>query len=100
MKQLWTELSGRLLTKPITIFGDNQLTIAVTKNPHFHGHSKHDGIKYISFVRDRVAAERMIKIEYCPTSEMIADVLMKGLSKVQFVKLREMIGLDKCSDSQ
>ena len=70
----------------------------MTKNPRFHGRSKHFGIKY-HFVRDQVA-EGTIKIEYCPTSEMIADMLTKGLPKVQFVKLREMIGLDKCSDSE
>ena len=95
LKQLSTELTGKDPAEPTVIFEDNQSAIAMTRNPRFHGRSKHVGIKY-HFVRDKVT-EGAIKVKYCPTTEMIADVLTKGLPKAQFVKIREMIGL---SDSE
>ena len=68
----------------------------MTKNPQFHGRSKHIEIKY-HFVRDKVA-EGIVEIQYCPTTEMIADMLTKALPKDVFAKLRVMIGLNDCSD--
>ena len=70
----------------------------MSRSPQFDDRSKHIRIKY-HFVRDQVT-EGTIKLKYCPTTEMVADMLTKGLPKDQFMKLREMIGLDKCSDSQ
>ena len=88
MKQLCTELTGKDPAEPV-IFEDNQSAIAMTRNPRFHGRSKHVGIKY-HFVRDKVT-EGTIKVKYCSTTEMIADVLTKGLTKglpkAQFVKI-------------
>ena len=39
-----------------------------------------------------------IELKYCKSDEMIADMLMKGISKRQFAKLRNMIGLRNISD--
>jgi hypothetical protein len=44
------------------------------------------------FIKDRVATGDVV-INYCPTSDMIADVLTKPLSRVLFEKFREMMGL-------
>ena len=62
-----------------TIFEDNQSAIGMTKNPQFHGRSKHIAIKY-HFVRDQVG-KGTVKLKYCPTKEMVADMLTKGLPK-------------------
>ena len=91
MRRLSAELIGRPPAGATTIFEDNQSAISMTKNPQFHGRSKHISIKY-HFVRDQVT-DGTIKVEYCPTTEMIADMLTKGLSKEQFTKLRRMVGL-------
>ena len=96
MRQLSAELNGKLPTEAIVIFEYNQSAIAMTKNPQFHGRSKHIEIKY-HFIRDKVA-EGIVKIQYCPTTEMIADMLTKALPKDVFAKLRVMIGLNYCSD--
>ena len=85
MRQLSAELNGKLPTEAIVIFEDNQSAIAMTKNPQFHGRSKHIEIKY-HFVRDKVA-EGIVEIQYCPTTEMIADMLTKALPKDVFAKL-------------
>uniref|UniRef100_A0A1X7TJD0 Copia protein n=1 Tax=Amphimedon queenslandica TaxID=400682 RepID=A0A1X7TJD0_AMPQE len=63
----------------------------MTKNPQFHSRSKHIGIKY-HYARQQVK-EGNIEIVYCPTEEMVADMLTKGLSQDKFVKFREMAGV-------
>lgn len=56
----------------ITVFDDSLSAIAMTKNPQFHGIMKHIAIKY-HFIREEV--ERgTIKLQYCQTDDMIADV--------------------------
>ena len=98
MRQLTADLNGEPATEPTVVFEDNQAAIAMAKNPQFHGRSKHILIKY-HFVRDKVN-DGMINISYCPTTEMIADMLTKGLPTGTFNKLRKMIGLEVCSGSE
>ena len=83
---------------PMVIHEDNQSAIAMTKSPQFHRRSKHISIKY-HFIRD-VVMDGRVEVKYCPTQEMVADMLTKGLPKNVFVKLHAMIGLVKCSGSE
>ena len=46
----------------------------------------------------RTINDNNIKLKYCPTSNMIADMLTKGLGKIQFEKLREMAGIVPLKD--
>lgn len=88
------ELTATLENRPqrsVVLFEDNQSAIAMTKNPQFHGRSKHISIKY-HFIRNQVD-ERVIDLKYCPTQDMIADMMTKGLSKEQFTTLRSMAGV-------
>ena len=61
----------------------------MVKNPVFHGRTKHIGIRY-HFVREHVK-KKNVEIVYCPSKEMIADMLTKGLSQVKFETLRELL---------
>ena len=79
LRQLNTELGGAT-TEPLTIYEDNQSTISMTRNPQFHGRSKHIAIKY-HFIREHVS-NGTVRLEYCPTKDMIADMLTKGLPQV------------------
>ena len=81
MRQLTDEL-GNGPTEATTIFEDNQSAICMAKNPQFHGGAKHIGIKY-HFIREQISSGT-VKLEYCPTKEMIADMLTKGLHRDQF----------------
>ena len=62
---------------PTTIFEDNQGAIDLSKNPKHHNGTKHIDICH-HFVRERVASKE-VAVSYCPTDEMTADVLTKGL---------------------
>ena len=75
----------------MTIYEDNQSAINMSKNPNYHGRAKHIDIKH-HFVRNQVD-KNTVKIVYCSTNDMVADLLTKGLPKGQFVKLRELTGV-------
>ena len=78
-------------TGPMVILEDNQAAIGMAKNAQYHGRAKHIDIKY-HFIREHVA-NAAVKLEYCRTEEMIAGIFTKGLSAVQFTKLRKMLGV-------
>ena len=46
----------------------------------------------IIFVREQVGSGKL-KLKYCKTNDMIADMMTKGLSGEQFEKLRLMAGM-------
>ena len=72
------------------LFEDNQGSIALAKNPKDHSRAKHIDIKY-HFVRHAVE-EKSIQFIYCPTENMMADILTKGLPKPKFEQLRPFLG--------
>ena len=78
-------------SQPILILEDNQSAISMAKNPQFHGRSKHINIKY-HFIQEQVNSGK-IRLEYCPTEEMLADMLTKGIGSEKFEKLRRLCGM-------
>ena len=70
---------------------DNQSTICIAKGTNPYGKTKHISIKY-HFVRYLVK-ENSIKLVYCHTSEMLADLFTKPIACEKFVKLRHMVGM-------
>jgi len=92
LKMLLTELSVDVVeTTGVTVLQDNQAAIPFSQNPKYFSRAKHLDIRFY-FVREKVHAGE-ISIEYCPTKEMVADVLTKAISEKQFVCLREMLGV-------
>ena len=89
-KKLLSELADQP-DGPVTILEDNQSSIAMAKNPKFHGRAKHIDVKH-HFIREQVT-NGLVELRYCPTNEMFADILTKGLSLQQFASLREKAGL-------
>ena len=90
LRQLTSDL-GSPPKAQMTLFEDNQSAIAMSKNPQFHGRTKHVEIKH-HFIREQVN-EGNVKLEYCPSEEQTADMFTKGLSREQFCRLRSKAGI-------
>jgi hypothetical protein len=72
----------RPLTFPTTLLCDNQSAIALTRDGVYHARSKHIDVRFL-FIRD-VVSRGLIKLIYCPTNEMTADILTKTLARPKF----------------
>ena len=90
LQQLMSDLM-HLSKREMVIFEDNQSAICVAKNQQTSGRMKHIDIKY-HFVCELVEAG-MIKLVYCSTEQMIADMLTKALAIQQFEKLHKLTGV-------
>ena len=66
----------------------------MAKNPVNHERTKHIDIRY-NFLRERVE-NKTISVKYMETTEMLADILTKGLPRDQHRKLCEEIGIMDC----
>ena len=65
------------------IYEDNQGTIALAKNPVSRQRCKYIDIKY-NFVRSTVKNGEVF-LEYCPTDQMVADLMTKPATKVKLL---------------
>jgi Reverse transcriptase (RNA-dependent DNA polymerase)/gag-polypeptide of LTR copia-type/Integrase core domain/GAG-pre-integrase domain/Domain of unknown function (DUF4219) len=77
--------------EPLMINEDNQSVLAVAKNPVYHSKTKHIDVCY-HFTREAVASGH-IRLQYCCSNDMVADILTKPLSKSRFQTLCLMLGL-------
>ena len=55
-------------------------------------HVSKEGEMFFVFFHEKVK-NKNVEIVYCPTEDMIADMLTKGLSQDKFKKLPEIIGI-------
>lgn len=85
MRRILTDLH-LVQEHPTTIYCDNNSTISMTKNPVFHARTKHIEIRH-HYIRDLVQ-DGQVELQFCPTSEQIADIFTKALSTASFVALR------------
>ena len=91
LRCLLSDLSSQPLSDPTIIHEDNNGAIELSKNAKNHNRTKHIDIAY-HFTRERVQAGEL-EIVYCRTGDMTADVMTKGLGRVQFQKLRNSMGV-------
>nr|GFB66648.1 zinc finger, CCHC-type [Tanacetum cinerariifolium] len=90
LKRLLSKLTHSEEEK-VTIRVDNKSTIALMKNPVFHGRSKHINTKY-HFIRECVERED-IQVEFVNGEYQKANILTKALLKIKFVTMRQLIEL-------
>lgn len=81
---------GEAVKNPVQIFEDNQSCIKMLTS-HGEKRSKHIDTKF-HFVKD-LAERNEIRVTYCPTETMLADILTKPLTRVKLEQLREQIGI-------
>ncbi len=79
---------GMSATDPIHVFGDNQGSIAMAKNPVNHAAAKHIQLRH-HFIREKVE-NGDIHLEYLNTLKMLADAQTKALHKVSLYNLRDV----------
>ena len=81
---------------PTTLMEDNQGAIAIANNPVNHARTKHIDIRY-HYIRQCIL-EGIVKVHYCSTENMYADMFTKPLPKGKFEMLRIGIGLRQFRD--
>ena len=94
MRRLMTDI-GFGDAKPTVIHEDNNGAIDLSKNPKHHNRTKHIDIAY-HFTRERVESNEL-SVQYCCTSDMVADAFTKGIGRVQFEKFRDLMGVESVS---
>ena len=82
--------------KKVIIRVDNKSAIALTKNPVFHGRSKHIHRRF-HFIRECVEKEQ-VEVDHVPESEQRADILTKSLGRIKFKEMRILIGVEDMSE--
>ena len=84
--------NNNLKDEPLTdLFSDNQSAIALAKNPVSHARAKHIDLRHY-FVREAIQ-DKVIWVQYIPTTEMTADSLTKALEREKHKKCTARIGM-------
>lgn len=94
LQELLAKVTGELCEK-VKIRVDNKSAIALTKNPVFHGRSKHIHRRY-HFIRECVENEQ-VEVEHVPGNVQKADILTKALGRIKFKEMRDFIGVKDVS---
>jgi transposase InsO family protein len=76
---------------PTTLFEDNQGAQATANNPTSHQRMKHVDVRF-HFIREQVANGE-VRIQYCPTSQNVADILTKPLSAEVIARHKQSLGV-------
>ena len=84
----------RPLAAPTILYSDNQSAIALARDNQYHSRTKHIDIRS-HFIREAVK-NGILTLNYCPTDDMVADILTKALPAVKITKLSKMLGLGSC----
>ena len=91
LSNIYTFTTSRTCSRLVKILADNQGAIKMAKNDSSGTRTKHIDIKY-HFVRDS-HAKNLFTLEYCPTTDMAADILTKPLERTLLNKHCKSLGL-------
>ena len=87
--QLLNGMDPQQRYEPVKILGNNQDVITLFKDPVNRQRCKHIDIKY-HFIRDALHKKK-IEIIYCPTTDMIADIMTKPLTKLKLERFKRLL---------
>ena len=80
---------------PMVIHEDNQAVIAISASGRkLSSRTKHFETSFFA-IREHID-NGTIKVIYCPSTDMLADILTKPLAIVLFALLRAAIGIEPC----
>lgn len=89
LRQLLIDM-GEFVGEPITIYEDNQGCIRLIESDRSGARTKHIDVCHHQ-LRD-LREKKIIELEYCPSEEMLADMLTKPLPREPFFKMRKLLG--------
>ena len=89
--RLLREQLGMDVSSPMVLMEDNAAAQRIAETGRRSQRSKHFRVREF-WINEKVKDKTFI-IKHCPTTEMVADIMTKPLSKVPFEKLRTMMGL-------
>ncbi len=76
---------------PTVLYSDSQNVLSIAKDSVFHECTKHIGVHY-HFIWQTIE-QGHIKLLYCPTDDMIANIFTKPLACLKFKKFTEVLGV-------
>ena len=91
LRSYWKEITDTKSLAPTKLHSNNQGAIALAKSAAYHSRTKHIDIRY-HFIRDTIERQ-VVSLTYCPTEDMVADILTKAVPRQQFEKLRNLMGV-------
>lgn len=95
LKRFINELAiPRMTIKTVTIQIDNNGAMKLTKNPEFHGRTKHIEMRH-HFIRELIK-EGHVDVARVPTRDNQSDILTKALPRPIFQELVTKMGLQRC----
>ncbi|GAA0171472.1 transmembrane signal receptor [Lithospermum erythrorhizon] len=95
MKRILSEL-GHEIGDCIQLKCDNSSTINLSKNPVMHGRYKHIDVRF-HFLRE-LTKQGKIALEFCGSTDQVADIMTKPLKANAFIKLRAELGMCEISE--
>ena len=97
LQELLEEIMNRGAQKAV-IRIDNKSAIALSKNPVFHGRSKHIHTRF-HFIRECVE-DGLVDVEFVAGRVQKADILTKALGRIKFKEMRDLIGVQDVKDGE
>ena len=88
LRKLLADL-GCKADSPTVLKEDNQGAIELSRNPRFHNRTKHIDVTF-RFICERIASNE-VNVVYCPSSDMLADIMTKGLARDRFKKTQKLV---------
>ena len=82
------------MDKTTEMYFDNQTAIALAHNFSVNLRNKHIEVRF-HFTR-QVIEDGSLKLQYCPTEKMSADMFTKALGRVKLSYFTRSIGMDVC----
>ena len=93
LRSLISQLFGITLNAT-TLFSDNQSAIALTKEHQYHARMKHINVRYHFICW--IIEDGKLHLIYCPTEDMVADILTKALPSTKVKHFATELGLVMC----
>jgi len=91
LRNLHTELGLLPSNQPTKIYGDNEGSLAMARNPQLHQRSKHIDLHW-HWIRQMVQ-DNVINVESCRNPKQTADVLTKALPRLKHTQHVAEMGL-------